>query len=98
MLRVIFSIVGLLLILGIVILNVGNTTDFNLFGMTFEGISVVAVSLISFVVGILYSFTYYVHGKIRRLGSEKLKKKQEALIDREKALKEKEKSGPGNAP
>ena len=59
MFRVILSIVLLVVLVVLIVLNLGFTTSFNLFGWKFEEIPVTAVALVSFAIGVLYSFAYY---------------------------------------
>jgi uncharacterized integral membrane protein len=58
----------------IIILNVGHTTNINLFFQEFQNISIVVVVFLSFILGVLYAFCYVVFWKIRKkLGGKKPK-------------------------
>lgn len=94
MVRIILSIVSLIFLSWIIALNVGTSTDFNLFGKVFEDVSVVVIAFLSFVLGIIYSFGYYVYGRIRKAGNSKFRKKKDELKTKEKKLKVKEGKNP----
>ena len=90
MFRVILSIV-LLVVLGVmIVLNLGYTTSFNLFGWKFEEIPVTAVALVSFAVGVLYSFAYYLGRYFSKISKAKSRKRGEQVKIREQELKEEE--------
>ncbi len=93
MVRLILSIVSLIFLSWIIGSNIGNTAPFNLFGRVYENVSVVVIALLSFVLGIIYSFGYFVYGKIRRAGAEKLRRKKDELKEKERMLKGKLKKG-----
>jgi uncharacterized integral membrane protein len=91
MFRVILSIVLLVILVVLIVLNLGYTTSFNVFGWKFEEIPVTAVALVSFAVGVLYSFAYYLGRYFSRISQTKFKKRGEKVKAREQELKEKEK-------
>ncbi len=59
MVRVIISVALLVVLCVLVVLNLDHTTPVSLFWVTFDRVSVVAVALVSFVVGVVYSFFLY---------------------------------------
>jgi uncharacterized integral membrane protein len=87
MIRIILSIVSLLVLSFIIVLNIQYKTSFSLFFRVYEDIPVVVIAFLSFVLGIIYSFGYYVYGRIRKAGSEKIRRKKEELKVKEKELK-----------
>jgi len=91
MFRVILSIVLLVFLVVLIVLNLGYTTSFNLFGWKFESIPVIAVALISFAVGILYSFAYYLGRYLNKISKKRFQKRGEQVKVREQELKDKEK-------
>jgi uncharacterized integral membrane protein len=92
MARVIVSIVFLLILVAVIVLNIENVTSFNLFGWRIEEIPVTAIALVSFVLGVLYSFLYYLLGYFSKLRRERLVRRGKVLKDREESLKHKKKS------
>ena len=91
MIRLIFHIILLGILAAFVAINMPYTTTINLFGYMLEDVSSVAVVLVSLVIGVLYSFVYYVLSYFRKSGIKRAKKRQEVTKDREKELKEKQK-------
>ncbi len=90
MFRVILSIVLLVVLVVLIVLNLGYTTSFNLFGWKFEEIPATAVALVSFAVGVLYSFAYYLGHYFSKISKTKFRKRGEQVKAREQELKEKE--------
>lgn len=90
MIRLVIHILLLAIVVVFVALNVGYTTSINLFGYMFEDISTVAVSLIAFIVGIIYSFFYYILNYFYKSGKKKARERSKQTKDKEKKLKEKE--------
>lgn len=90
MIRLVIHILLLAIVVVFVALNVGYTTSINLFGYMFEDISTVAVSLIAFIVGIIYSFFYYILNYFNKSGKKKARERTKQTKDKEKELKEKE--------
>ena len=90
MFRVILSIVLLVILVVLIVLNLGYNTSFNLFGWKFEDIPVTAVALVSFAVGVLYSFAYYLSRYFSKISKTKFRKRGEQVKAREQELKEKE--------
>jgi uncharacterized integral membrane protein len=90
MFRVILSILLLVVLIILIVLNLGFTTSFNLFGWKFEEIPVTAVALVAFAVGVLYSFAYYLGRYFSKISKSKFRKKGEQVKAREQELKEKE--------
>ncbi|MFP4614133.1 MAG: hypothetical protein ACLFM5_12130, partial [Spirochaetaceae bacterium] len=84
--RIIFSAVLLIVLAVLVVLNLESTTSVNLFGRQLEDISVVAIGLVSFVAGVVYSFIIYVGNYLARARRDRLSR-------RERTVKEKEKAG-----
>jgi uncharacterized integral membrane protein len=91
MARIILSIIFIIIIVVFVSFNVRNTTSLSLFGRPVEDVSVVSVALISFVIGILYSFIFYVSSYFSKLRKGKLKAQEQLTKIKGKEIKEKEK-------
>jgi len=104
MARIILSIIFIIIIVVFVSFNVKNTTSLSLFGKPLEEVSVVSVALISFVVGILYSFIFYVSSYFSKMRKGRLKAQEQLTKIKGKEIKEKEKklekatAGPGASP
>src|SRR6056297_1233304 len=90
MIRLVIHIILLAIVVAFVALNVGYTTSINLFGYMFSDISTVAVTLVAFIVGIIYSFFYYVLNYFNKSGKQKIRDRSKKAKDKEKALKERE--------
>lgn len=90
MFRVILSIIVLVILVVLIVLNLGFNTSFNLFGWKFEEIPVTAVALVSFAVGVLYSFAYYLSRYFSKISKTRSRKRGEQVKAREQELKEKE--------
>jgi uncharacterized integral membrane protein len=90
MFRVILSIVLLVILVILIVLNLGYTTSFNLFGWKFEELPVTAVALVSFAVGVLYSFAYYLGRYFAKISKNKSRRKGEQVKAREQELKDRE--------
>ena len=59
MVRVVISIILLLALCVLVVLNLDYTTPVKVFWVALDRVSIVAVGLVSFVLGVLYSFYLY---------------------------------------
>jgi uncharacterized integral membrane protein len=84
--RVIFSVVLLVVLTVVIVMNLGPTTPVNLFGAKFANIPVVAVAMLSFVLGVVYSLFFYVGQYIHRSSRERLAKRHRDLEERERNL------------
>jgi uncharacterized integral membrane protein len=86
MVRIVVSVVLLVALALLVIFNLGVTATINLFGAHMEGVPVVAIALLSFAVGVVYSLFLYVaqfmHGRKRKA----LDAKDRDITERERAL------------
>jgi uncharacterized integral membrane protein len=94
MFRIVFSAALLIVLAVLVVLNLDSTTNINLFGRQFENVSVVAVGLVAFVAGVVYSFIIYVGNYISRSRREKLSKREKTVKQKEKAEKKGRKALP----
>ena len=91
MIRLIVNILFLIVLAVFIALNVSYSTSVNIFGRVFENISVVAVILLSIVLGVLYSFLFYVSTYLGKLQKGKIKEKKDFTKKKEKELKTREK-------
>lgn len=87
MLKLVIHILLLAVVVAFVALNVSYSTSINLFGYMFEEVSTVAVVLVAFIVGIIYSFFYYVLNFFYKSGRKKDKERRKKTKDMEKELK-----------
>lgn len=88
--RIIFSIVSLVALAVIIVMNAGTSTAFNLFGWQVESVPVVVVAIVSFVVGAVYSFVFYVAGYFARTRKEKLAMQKRQLKTQQETIKSKD--------
>lgn len=90
MVRIILSIIFIVVIVVFVSFNVRNTTSLSLFGKPIEDVSVVSVALISFVIGILYSFVFYVSSYFSKLRRGRVKAQEQRTRTKGKEIQAKE--------
>lgn len=95
MFRIVFSAILLVVLAVLVVLNLESTTTVNLFGRQFQDVSVVAIGLVAFVAGVVYSFIIYVGNYIARSRRERLSKRERSVKEKEKAEKKQKKDEKG---
>lgn len=86
--RALFSIISLVALAVLIVLNIDARTSFNLFGWQFEDIAVPVLAIISFVLGALYSFIFYLLGYFSRSRSRKIAKQREQLKSKEQTVRQ----------
>jgi uncharacterized integral membrane protein len=97
--RIVFSVILLVLLTVLIVMNLGPMTPVNLFGARFERIPVVAVAMLSFALGVVYSLFLYVGQYVHRSSRDRLAKRHREVEERERRLAAQEKTGPaGEAP
>ncbi len=84
--RILFSVILLVLLTVLIVLNLSPTTSVNLFGAKFQNVPVVAVALLSFALGVVYSFVLYVGQYFHRTSRERLAKRHQDIQEREREL------------
>jgi uncharacterized integral membrane protein len=84
--RVLFSVILLVVLIVFIVLNLGPTTSLNLFGARFQSVPVVAIALLSFVLGVIYSFALYVGQHFRKASHQRLEKRHQEVQERERKL------------
>lgn len=96
--RIVISVLSLVALAVIVFMNAGTQVDFNLFGWNLEALPVIVIAVGSFVIGILYSFLFYLasflaKGRRDRLSArrQKIKSKEQDIKTRDADLKQREK-------
>ena len=92
MVKLIFNIIFLVILAVFVALNMAFKTDINLFSVELNEVSVVAVVLLSFVVGVLYSFLFYVTSFLSKMRKERIKERSVSTKKKEQELKSREKN------
>jgi uncharacterized integral membrane protein len=86
--RALFSILSLIALAVIIVLNIDARTTFNLFGWQFENLAVPVLAIVSFVLGALYTFIFYLLGYFSRSRTRRLAKQREQLKTQEQTVKE----------
>jgi len=86
MIRLIFSIVLLVVLAVLVMFNARYTTAFSVFGYKVEEVPVIVVALLSFVLGVGYSFIFYLLRFLDSRRRSRLKQRGEQVRSRERAL------------
>ncbi len=84
--RVIFSVVLLVLLTVLIVMNLGPTTPINLFGARFPNVPIVAVAMLSFAVGVVYSLFLYMGQYFHRTSRDRLAKRHQDVEERERKL------------
>ncbi len=84
--RIIFSVILLVLITVLIVLNLGPVTTVNLFGATFQDVPIVAVAMLSFMLGVVYSLVFYIGQYFHRLSRARLAKRHQDVEERERKL------------
>jgi uncharacterized integral membrane protein len=96
MVRAIVSAVLLVLLAVLVVFNLQFTASVSLFGARFDQVPVVAIALLGFAMGVIYSLFLYVSHSLRTNRRKGLEKKHQDLAERERRL-EAQTSEPLNA-
>ncbi len=91
MVRLVFSIIFLIILAVFIVFNATYTTEVNLFGYKMESVPVVAVVLLTLVVGVLYSFGLYLTSYFSKKQSTKLKTRKQKNDAKAKELESQEK-------
>ena len=90
--RIIFSILSLIALAVIIVMNAGTIGSFNLFGWQFEEVPIIVIAIISFVLGAVYSFVFYITSYFARSRKEKLAMQKQRLKSQEETIKTKDAS------
>ena len=90
--RIIFSILSLIALAVIIVMNAGTIGSFNVFGWEFEEVPIVVIAIISFVLGAVYSFIFYITSYLARNRKEKLAMQKQRLKSQEETIKTKDAS------
>ncbi|MFW6313665.1 MAG: lipopolysaccharide assembly protein LapA domain-containing protein [Spirochaetota bacterium] len=90
--RIIFSILSLIALAVIIVMNAGTIGSFNVFGWEFEEVPIIVIAIISFVLGALYSFIFYITSYFARSRKEKLAMQKQRLKSQEETIKTKDAS------
>jgi uncharacterized integral membrane protein len=93
MIRLIIGVVILVLLGVLFALNGRNTATVNLFGYEAKEVPVIAVAIVSFVLGVLYSLVLYLLRFIDRRRKAGLRSREQELKD----LKSSRSAAPGSA-
>ena len=96
--RVIFSVVLLVLLTVLIVMNLGPTTEVNLFGARFLHVPVVAVALLSFAIGVVYSLFLYVGQYLHRSSRDRLARRHQDVEERERKLAQMDQAQPPGEP
>ena len=94
--RIIVSVILLVLLTVLILLNLGPTAPINLFGAKFQNIPVVAVAMLSFALGVIYSLFLYIAQYLHRSSRDRLARRHKDVEERERKLAAAE-DGPGDA-
>ena len=90
--RIVFSIVSLIALAIIIVMNAGSLASFNLFGWTFEEVPLIAIVIVSFVLGALHSFVFYISSYFARRRREKISVQKQALKSQKQTIRTKDSS------
>lgn len=84
--RIVFSVILLVLLTVLIVMNLGPTTTVNLFGARFQSVPVVAVAMLSFALGVVYSLLLYIGQYFHRASRQRLAKRHQDVTERERKL------------
>ncbi len=84
--RIIFTVILLLVLTVLIVMSLGPTTPVNLFGARFQNIPVVAVAMVSFALGLVYSLFLYIGQYVHRASRDRLARKHRDVEERERKL------------
>ncbi len=90
--RIIFSILSLIILATIIVMNAGTISSFNVLGWEFEEVPIIVIAIISFVLGALHSFIFYITSYLARGRKEKLAMQKQQLKSQEASIKTKDAS------
>ena len=90
--RIVFSIISLIVLAVIIVMNAGTSGAFNLFGYQFEEVPIIVIAIVSFVLGAIYSFIFYISSFLARTRREKLAMQKQRLKSQEQTIKSKDAS------
>lgn len=90
MVRIIVSMLLLVVLAVLVSFNLGFTTSVSLFGARFDQVPVMAVALLSFATGVLYSLFLYIGRFLHTKKREHLARRDKEISERERKLAERE--------
>jgi len=90
--RIVFSIISLIVLAVIIVMNAGTTGAFNLFGYQFDEVPIIVIAIVSFVLGAIYSFIFYISSYLARTRREKLAMQKQRLKTQEQTIKSKDAS------
>jgi uncharacterized integral membrane protein len=88
MARIIVTIVLLVALAVLITMNLGYSSPVNLFGFKFESVPTVVVGILSFVLGVIYSFALYFVRFLSRSYRKGLKKRDQDVRKREEQLQQ----------
>jgi len=90
MVRIVVSMLLLVVLAVLVSFNLGFTTSVSLFGARFDQVPVMAVALLSFATGVLYSLFLYIGRFLHTRKRENLARRDKEISERERKLAERE--------
>ena len=90
MVRIVVSVVLLVALAILVSLNLGVTATINIFGAKVQSVPVVAIALLSFAIGVVYSLFLYIAQFLHDRKKKALDAKDKAITERERALSARE--------
>ena len=88
MVRVVISALLLVVLAVLVSFNLTFTSSFSLFGLRFESVPVMAIALVSFSAGVIYSLILYLGRALHERRLRHLQDRHRQLDEKEKALAE----------
>ena len=96
--RIVVTIISVIAVAVVLVMNAGAQVDFNLLGWQLESVPVTVIAIGGFVLGVLYSFLFYVanflsKGQRDRLAArrQKVRSKEQDIKSRDADLKQREK-------
>lgn len=84
--RIVVTVVLLVLLTVLIVMNLGPTAPVNLFGARFDKVPIMAIALLSFALGVVFSLILYVGQHLHRASRQRLAKRHQDLDERERKL------------
>ncbi len=87
--RIVLTILSVIGVAVVLVMNAGVQVDFNLLGWQMEALPVTVVAMGGFVLGVLYSFLFYVSNFLSKGRRDRMAARRQKLKSREQEIKSK---------
>ncbi|MDA3941249.1 MAG: hypothetical protein PF693_18385 [Spirochaetia bacterium] len=91
MFRLIVSVFSLVILAVLIVFNLEYRTSFSFYGLELADIPVMVVAILSFALGVVYSFVFYLTNFLAKKSKNRMIEKGKVAKNREQKLDNKEK-------